>query len=149
MTENEVKAIFEIASAKREAANEAREQMAAVLLSAMRKLLPPGTLLELNKRPLPAYLVHVKTMSGSDRGTRTFRVVSVVSVEADATYPDLSKWICDAVPVSEKTGRDMSASTHAATRSTVRLHGNFGWMGDDASLDEIRTRLAKLVAEHA
>ncbi|MBK3780428.1 hypothetical protein G3A43_09335 [Paraburkholderia aspalathi] len=149
MTEAEVKVILQDATDKRRAADQARDAMAAVLLRAMQKLLPPGTMLDLKQRRLPEYLIRVKTMSGNDRGTRKFKVVSVVRVDADPAYPDLSKWVCDAIPVSEKTGKEMSASTHAATRDTVRLHGDFGYCRDDESVDGVFDRLASLVAANA
>jgi hypothetical protein len=149
VSEDEVKAIIQTATDKRRAADSARDVMAATMLRAMQKLVPPGTLLELNKRPLPEHLVRVKTMSGNDRGTRTFRVVAVVRVDADPVFPDLSKWVCDAIPVSEKTGKEMSGSTHSSTRATVRLHGEFGYMRDEESEDGVAARLASIVAAHA
>jgi hypothetical protein len=150
MNESDIKAIFEQAVTKRREADIARDKMAEVMLVAIRKLLPPGTVLELNKRPVPEYLVRVKTMRGNDRGTRTFRVVSVVAVEVDPHFPELAKWICDAVPVSEKTGKDMSAATHGSTRGdTVRLHGDVGCFRETDSAEEVLVRMAQLVAAHA
>ncbi|WP_126223290.1 hypothetical protein [Burkholderia ambifaria] len=147
MDKAEVQQIFQAALVKREEADAARAALADVMLRTMRALLPAGTLLELNRRPVPEYLVRVRTMSGNDRGTRTFRVVQVVSVDVDPLRPELSKWICDAVPVSEKTGKDMSAATHgASSRSTVRLHGDIGFLGHDEHLSESRDRLVALVA---
>ncbi|RQR65386.1 hypothetical protein DIE18_02575 [Burkholderia sp. Bp9125] len=150
MDKAEVQQIFQAALVKFEEAEVARVALADVLLRAMRALLPAGTLLELNRRPVPEYLVRVRTMSGNDRGTRTFRVVQVVCVDVDPLRPELSKWICDAVPVSEKTGKDMSAATHgASSRSTVRLHGDIGYLGHDESIEASRDRLVSMVTSNA
>lgn len=148
MAPSEVLAIFEQADTKRREADAARDALAAVLLQAMRGLLPEGTVIELNRRPVPEYLLHVRTMAGNDRGTRTFRIVGVTSVDVDPTRPELSKWMCEAVPVSERTGKDMKGSTHARTSDTVRLHGNVGYLGLDESIEASRDRLVSLVAAH-
>ncbi len=149
MTTEDIKAIFEAAAAKRREADAARTALAAVMLQAMRTLLPAGTMLKLDQRPLPEWLVHVRTMSGNDRGTRTFRVVNVLTVDADATAPELSKWICEAVPVSEKTGKDMSGATHGGnSRGTVRLHGNMGHLGMEEEISASFDRLVKLASDN-
>lgn len=145
----DIKAVFLTAESKRREADAARAALAAVMLQAMRNLLPEGTILKLNQRPLPRYLVRVSTMSGNDRGTHTFRVVQVISVDADPTSPELSKWVCEAVPISEKTGKDMSAATHGGnSRGTVRLHGNVDWSSFDEAPNESRDRLVALVADN-
>ncbi|MEX3984087.1 hypothetical protein AB4Y45_34600 [Paraburkholderia sp. EG287A] len=149
MTPREVKAIFQQADQKRREADAASDAMAAVLLQAMRKILPEGTVIELNRRPVPEYLLHVRTLSGNDRGTRTFRVVNVVAVDVDPTRPELSKWMCDAVPVSERTGKDMKGSTHSRSSDTVRLHGDVGYLGIDESIEASRDRLVSMVAANA
>jgi hypothetical protein len=149
MTTEDIKAIFLAAEAKRREADAARDALSAVMLQAMRKLLPAGTILKLDQRPLPEYLVRVRTMSGNDRGTRTFRVVNVVTVTADATAPELSTWIVEAVPISEKTGKDMSGATHGAnSRGNVRLHGDIGYLGFDEEVSVSRERLVKMVADN-
>jgi len=154
MTPSDVKAIFEKADAKRREADEARDEMAAVLLQTMRNLLPEGKVLDRNRRPVPGeripeYLLRVKTMAGNDRGTHLFRIVSVVRVEVDPTRPELSTWIADAVPLSAKTGNDMKASTHSRSSDTVRLHGDVGYLGLDEPIEASRDRLVSLVAENA
>ncbi|MBU9200057.1 hypothetical protein KTD31_01395 [Burkholderia multivorans] len=147
MSKELIQAIFSTAYEKRQEADAAREAMAAVLLNAMRRLLPAGTILKLDQRPIPEYLIRVRTMSGNDRGTRVFRVEQVVRVEADPSHPELSTWICDAVPISEKTGKDMSAATHGAnSRTTVRLHGDIGYLGIEESTEAARDRLLQMVA---
>jgi hypothetical protein len=149
MTTEAIKGIFDAAEAKRREADEARKALAEVMLNAMRNLLPAGTMLKLDQRPLPEWLVHVRTMSGNDRGTRTFRIVNVLTVDADASAPELSKWIAEAVPVSEKTGKDMSGATHGGnSRGTVRLHGNMGWLAHDEPVEASRDRIIALVAEN-
>ncbi|KVP75282.1 hypothetical protein WJ96_05865 [Burkholderia ubonensis] len=142
-------AYFETARKDHDAADASRRQLGKVLLRTMRALMPPGTLLELNRRPVAEHLLRVRTMSGNDRKTRTFRVVQVVSIDVDALRPELSTWVCEAVPVSEKTGKDMSAATHASSRDTVRLHGDVGFMGMDEPAEAARDRLIKLVTQHS
>lgn len=150
MNKTDVQAVFDIALAKAEEASAAAETMAEVMHCAIQNLLPSGTILELNRRPLPEYLTCVRTINGNDRGTRTFRVVQVTGVGANPLHPDLSKWICEAVPISEKTGRDMRGSTHGAdSRSTVRLCGYFGNIGLDEPEQKMLDRLTGWIAKIA
>ena len=149
MTPDDALAYFETARKDQETADASRRQLAEVLLRAMRALMPAGTLLELNRRPVAEHLLRVRTMSGNDRKTRTFRVVEVVAIDVDALRPELSTWVCDAVPVSEKTGKDMSAATHSSSRETVRLHGDVGYMGLDEPAEASRERLIQLVTKNS
>lgn len=149
----DVQAIFEDAVVKHDAAAQAKRTMAAVMLRAFQNLLPAESILDLRfsrENPPPAHLVRVRTMRGNDRGTRVFRIVNVVAVEADPVHPDLSTWIADAVPISEKTGKDMLASSgHIAGRETVRLHGRVGveFHPDEPGAAAAR-RVRELVAQH-
>lgn len=151
MTTPEINAIFDTARVADRAAATAREALAQAMLQAMRNLLPAGTVIKLGTRPLPEYLLGVRTMSGHDRGTKTFRIVSVTHVVACPYAPELSTWSAEAVPVSEKTGKDMSAATHGVgSGATVTLHGNMGCtMLDDIKETSALDRLITLVAEHA
>ncbi|KVP39763.1 hypothetical protein [Burkholderia ubonensis] len=149
MAPEDALAYFETARKDHEAADASRRKLGEVLLHTMRALMPTGTLLELNRRPLPEHLLRVRTMSGNDRGTRTFRVEKMVAVDVDALRPELSTWICEAVPVSEKTGKDMSASTHSRSSNTVRLHGDIGFMFMDEPADASRKRMVDLVVKHS
>lgn len=150
-----VPAIFADALAKHEAAAESKKAMAAVMLRAFQAILPPDTVLDLRfsrENLPPAHLSKVRTMRGNDRGTKLFRIVNVVAVEPDPRYPDLSTWIADAVPISEKTGKDMSGCSHGAdSRETVRLHGSVGCnIGrDDEPADAAVARVIDLVAQHS
>lgn len=153
MDVSSVKAVFDNALAAHEAAAKAKEAMAALMLSAFQKLLPPGTIIDLRYskgNPPPDHMIRVRTMSGNDRGTKLFRVVKVVYVEASPIHPELSTWVCDAVPISEKTGKDMKASPgNGVGRDTVRLHGNVGSeRGDHDPLDGAAVRLLDLVAQN-
>lgn len=87
-------------------------------------------------------------MSGNARGTHTFRIVAVTNVQANAVHPHLSTWVCDAVPISERTGKDIDASTHSAiSRSTVRLQGNLGYLSfTDDEKDSAAERVIALVS---
>lgn len=151
----EIQAIFSAADAAQKEAALTKKAMAAVLLQAFQRLMPPGTLLDLRfsrENPPPAYLTRVRTLQGNDRGTKVFRIVNVVAVDAEPGYPDLSTWIADAVPISEKTGKAMLASTgRSSGRETVRLHGNVGCEygaeeAPTASASRVLDLLAKLLA---
>ena len=148
MNQADIKAAFDTAHSKAEEARSTRATLEQIMLEAMRNLLPPGLLLDLNEGPgLPEHLFQVRTERGHDRGTRMFRVVRVVSVEADPLRPTLSAWICDAVPVSEKTGKDMSAATHASRlRETVRLRGRIVDPHMDETVEQSHERLYRLIA---
>jgi hypothetical protein len=53
------------------------------------------------------------------------------------------------VPISEKTGKDMSAATHGGnSRGTVRLHGHMGHMGLDEDVGTALDRLVMMVADN-
>lgn len=152
-TSPDILAIFEEAKEKHLAATHARKEMASVMLRAFQRLISSGSVLDLRfskENPPPPYLARVRTMRGNDRGTKVFRIVNVVAVEVDPIHPDLSTWIADAVPISEKTGKDMKASTgHGNNQDTVRLHGN---VGCEFNLDEptsaAANRVIDLVAQH-
>lgn len=145
--------MFADAKAKHEAAQAAKRAMATMMLSAFQKLMPAGFILDLRfskETPPPAHLWRVRTMRGNDRGTKVFRIVNVVTVDADPMNPSLSAWIADAVPVSEKTGKDMKASSgHVGGQATVRLHGNVGCKyGLDEPVEIAEDRVLNLVAQH-
>lgn len=146
--------IFDTARIKAEEASIARETMASALLQVFQKIMPPGTILDLRfgrHNPPPIYLSHVRTLRGNDRGTKVFRIVKVVAVDATPSHPDFSTWIADAVPISEKTGKDMLASSgHSAGHATVRLHGqaSCGEHPDEDPGEPVR-RLIELIAKHS
>jgi len=147
MDSNAVRAIFDTAAEKQREADKARGALATVMLQTMRTRLPGGTIIKLNARPLPEYLLCVHTMSGNDRGTKTFRIEEITGVEVNVTTPELSTWRCTAVPISEKTGKDMSGASHGPdSRPTVRLQGNMGCLLPDDDGTATMERLVKLVA---
>ena len=147
----EINSIFATARITDRAAAAAREALSTAMLQAMRNLLPVDKVIKLDARPLPEYLLNVRTMSGHDRGTKTFRIVRVTHVIACPYAPELSTWSAEAVPVSEKTGKDMSAATHGANaRDTVTLDGDLVCpMLDDITDTLALDRLMALVAQHS
>jgi hypothetical protein len=151
LTPSDIKAIFDDAEAKHDAAAQARDALAAIMLAAINKLVPPGTVLDLRfgRSKPPGHLARVSTMSGNDRGTKVFRVVKVLSVDAKPGSPELSTWTCEAVPISEKTGKDMLASTgHYSGKQTVRLSGSMSveWGSDEAPQAAVE-RVVELVTK--
>lgn len=152
-TLQDVRAVFADAKAKHEAAQSAKRAMESLVLNAFQQLMPTDFILDLRfskDNPPAAHLGRVRTMRGNDRGTEIFRVVKVVAVDADPMNPSLSTWIADAVPVSEKTGKDMKASSgHVSGQATVRLHGNVGCeYGLDEPVEAAEERVLNLVAQH-
>lgn len=155
MLPQEINAVFATARITDRAAAAAREELASVMLTAMRNLLAPGTVIKLDAHPLPEYLLNVRTMSGSDRGTKTFRIVEVTRVNACPYAPELSNWHATAVPISEKTGKDMSGATHGVSSSTtVSLQGDLACpmlddVVDSSALDRLMARVAENTAPAA
>lgn len=140
--------IFAAALNTATAAEAARGKLETVMLQTMRAQLIPGAVINLQARPIPEYLLGARVMCGNARGTLTFRIVAVTAVQANAVHPHLSTWVCDAVPISEKTGKDIDASTHAAIpRTTVRLQGNLGYLSfSDDEKDSAAERVIALVS---
>lgn len=78
--------------------------------------------------PRPPYLLNVKVMSGNARGTGLFRIERIRNVELHPNHLDLSRWNCEVTPISEKTGKDMSASpgNKRSNSEFVTLRGYIG-----------------------
>ena len=121
---------FDAALASAEAARQAWEDSIALvrghLTQAMQTLIKPGMVISRKRKGNPRWLMSVATVGGNDRGTDTFEVVSDVVVEVNDHHIELSRWWCEAIPISEKTGVKMSGAVHGinATRKTVRLVGH-------------------------
>lgn len=103
-------------------ANQACRELGGFLLASLERLVPAGTVIDLRSWDLPPHLASLKTISGTDRGTHIFRIEQVVGVQANATTPTLSHWTCDAVPVSETTGKDMLASAGKRNTGLAAVH---------------------------
>lgn len=146
----EIKSIFDTARVTDRAAAAAREALAQAVLAAMRVVLAPDTVIKLGAPPVPEHLLNVRTISGHDRGTKTFRIVEVTRVTVYPYAPELSTWYATAVPISEKTGKDMSGATHGVSRdATVSLEGDVVCpMLDDVVDSFAGDRLMTLVATH-
>lgn len=134
----ELKAALAEAVATAEAASRALKKLESHLVSVLSMALHDGAVIDLRRRPgMPEHLRSVKTTKGNDRGTRLFRLVGAVSVDLHPVHFDGAKWECRAVPVSEKTGKDMSGATHGAdSRETVRLRGDIFSMALHAELTD-------------
>jgi hypothetical protein len=104
-----------------------REELKRLLERVLLAWIRPGEVLDARARgPRPACLRGFNVASGAARGATTFRVAGAprVNVAADGD-PSLSYWICDAVPISPTTGKDMSGRPSGAVRNdaTVTLRG--------------------------
>lgn len=108
--------------------SQSKAQLKEQLETVMCALLPVGSTIRRAQRSGPGWLWRVQTMRGNDRGTNTFVIASKPSVEPNTAHPDLSRWSCEAIPVSEKTGNPMSGKSHGpdGKKETVRLVGGFG-----------------------
>lgn len=110
------------------AAASANSSMSAVLTEVMRKLIHPGQTIDLTydqSKDWDLWLINVKTMRGNDRGSKVFRIESEVTVEANPHAFELSRWSCEASPISS-TGKVLSGRSHGAdgNRSTVKIVGS-------------------------
>jgi hypothetical protein len=146
----DIKDIFENACAAQAIADAATNALGARMLSAMKAVLSSGTVINLRQRPIPEYLLCVRTLKGNDRGTRTFRILEVTQVQVNASNPELSRWEATAIPISEKTGKDMSGTTASSNvGSSVTIYGDMGYMFEsDADGRASFERLVNFLAEH-
>lgn len=118
MSEMTTKALFYDAEQKAIQAKIASNAAADAIKNALLNAVPPGSIINLTRsqgNKLPDYLVSLRLSSGSLRlssgkthGTSVFRVERLLSVDFNATHPDLTTWSCAVTPISEKTGKDMN-----------------------------------------
>lgn len=97
-------------------------QLEALFCQAM----PQGARLERFVKGAPIWARNFTVNRGNSRGTNLFEVASPISVEVDPTHVEISIWSCEAIPISEKTGKPMSGSAHgsnARSSTTVRIRG--------------------------
>lgn len=136
----DILAIFNTAITTARAADAARDQLAKVMHQTMRELLPPDSGINLLAKPVPEYLLGARVISGKSHGASTYRIISVLKVIADAINPELSTWVCDAVPVSKISGKELAP---------VRLQGNMGYVSfiDDEKDSYASSRVIALVAK--
>lgn len=107
------------------AADEAKKDVAALFAEVLRKRMPVGTIINRMERGRPEYLRQVKTASGRDHNTNTFRIEEPIEVEVDPERPTLASWSTYATPISEKTGQDMNGSaSRFNTSGHVKLVGS-------------------------
>ena len=116
------------AQRKEQEARSARDAAEAAIKAALDRLLPPGAVIDLRvRRGLPEYLMRVKTIGGKDHGTRIFRIEKIARILFDAMRPELAQWEANAIPISEKTGKDMDGRvSHALNNrgNVVRICGH-------------------------
>ncbi len=140
--------ILAAAVAAAAASDAATAALATLLREALHKRLHDGVVIDIAvTRETPEYLRSVRTVKGNDRGTRRFRLVGSPDVEVIPRQLTGAKWECRAVPVSEKTGKDMSAATHGAdSRDTVRLRGGiFATWAPSAETEDDSSRLQRFL----
>lgn len=127
ITPDRLKDLLEKARATREVADGELAKLNSALQEALHFLVPEGLVVDLHSLDLPAHLATLRTMSGSDRGTHIFRITQVLGVEASPLVATLTRWSCKAVPISEVTGKDMSASSGRGPRVEVILRGRLSY----------------------
>lgn len=144
-------ALLDRIEAADKAYREAKSDLTAVLTRVAERLLPVGAEIDLRRgRALPEHLIQVRTIRGNDRKSWVFQVASPPRVTVDAPHYDMASWTCQAIPISEKTGKPMSGATHGAdSRDTVTITGHFLNPHLDESLDKARERFLRLLASGA
>ena len=137
------------AAAAARAADEADAALGLMMKRALEILLKPGKIINRRDRHCPDWLVSARTTAGNDRGTHLFRIAGKLSIEVKGSMPCLSAWRVDAVPISEKTGKDMlaSAGNKGRTRETVRLSGYIGGRDRDESSKDAVLRMVRAAIE--
>lgn len=107
---------MEEASRQHAALTSVRRELAAHYERVLSAWVYPGAVIDTGRGqcPPPGCLVIVRVVSGNPRGATQFRIVDApaVTVSGDAS-PDCTVWRVKAVPVSPKTGKDMSGATHS------------------------------------
>lgn len=111
------------------------ERLSAKLFAWISAQLPPGTVIDLRHRtkrsdsaPLPMHLRCVEVLVGNKRGTHIFRIEAIHRVVVNPRYPERSRWVAKATPISETTGKDMSGragNTKGFMGQDLQLIGNF------------------------
>lgn len=61
--------------------------------------------------------------SGNDRGTCIFRVERLMGISFNVHSPEHSYWSAEVTPISEKTGKPMSARTNGVGSSSMVMRG--------------------------
>lgn len=111
----------EVASRAKEAevaAREAEADLHRCLLFAARMMITPGKVVDLRlKNKLPEHFRNLRVVSGNARGSRVFKIFQLRGVDVEPGRLFNSTWTCDAVAVSEKTGKPMNGN--------LMLRGNF------------------------
>lgn len=134
----------EVVSLAKEAEIEARKTEADLhhcVLFAARMMITPGRVVDLRlKNKLPEHFRNLRVVSGNARGSRVFKVFQLRGVDVEPGRLFNSTWTCDAVAVSEKTGKPMQGN--------LRLRGNFVQVGNfsDDALIEAEARLLAAIA---
>lgn len=108
-------------------ASDAKKGLAIQLACALGKIIYPGLVIDLNNcKELLQCFKTVRVMRGNDRGTKIFRIESFPVIDVVPSLVTGSSWMCEATPISEKTGKDMDGSARgtSANRSTVALRGD-------------------------
>lgn len=123
------------------------ESLVAAIKSELAQALRPGAQISLRReRGMPMFLQDVKTIRGADRGTQLFRLAGHVTIDMMPNRLSEAKWEASAVPISEKTGKDMSGRSHGAnSRDVVRLRGSIFPLFMEAHPDD--ARLLQMLAE--
>jgi hypothetical protein len=145
LTPDRLTALFDRAAETQAAADACAKALAQTLTTALRRLVPVGTIVDLRERNLPAFLATLKTTHGADRGTRIFRIVEVNGVTVRANTPTISQWGCEAVPISETTGQDMRATagnSRSGARATVSMSG---YLSQDYPNETLEAEMNRLI----
>lgn len=100
---------------------ESRAKLRAAYERVLQAWLYPGAVIDTQDLTKPAVrcLLTVKVHGGTARGAHRFRVTDYPSVRIDGDgSPGACSWSCPAMPISPKTGQEMSGRPSGAFRNT-------------------------------
>lgn len=123
------------------AAREAKRDLHRCMLFAARAMVAPGKVVDLRlKNKLPEYFRNLRVVSGNARNSRVFKIFRLRGIDVEPGRLFNSTWTCNAVAVSEKTGKPMNGN--------LVLRGNFVQVDDfrDEVLVEAESRLLASIA---
>ena len=131
-------------------ADRKKKEFADVLLAALCEAIPEGTVVDRSGRAgEPECVLTLSTTGGSDRGTSLFRICRILFVDANVDRPGLSRWSCEALPISKRTGSVMSpkaGNSRFGARDVVQLTGYVLADSRCMSFGDQVARVAELVA---
>lgn len=108
----------ELAEAE-EVHRERRSGAELALTALMQRLIPVGTLIDVDSRERPEWLASVKVVTGHPRGARVFEIAAPVTVTVPNFGVDMAEWRAYASPVHPSGKR----SAHVRLKCDLCVNG--------------------------